>query len=183
MCNFFSLLTIGGRDVKKEENFLKEKELLFCRYYYILQNAKEAAIKAGYSRFIAEKTAQKLLVREDIKECLDKMKSGFKKDQIFNLTITALKRIIFYRPNDVLVLALKSQELSEKQIENLDLFQISEIKKLKDGGFEFKFADRVKAIDSLISLIDKIGDDSDVNDFLKALSSTSEDGEDFGDQI
>ena len=93
------------------------------------------------------------------------------------MAIIALKRLIFCRPNDVLILALKSQELNENQIEKLDLFQISEIKKLKDGGFEFKFTDRIKAIDCLMSLIDKMSDKSGVDDFLKALSL--EDGENF----
>ena len=141
------------------------------------QNPKEAAIKAGYSSSSAEKTAQQLLYRQDINEYLKKIKTDLKKDQIISLAITALKRLIFYRPNDVLILALKSQELSENQIENLDLFQISEIKKLKDGGFEFKFTDRIKAIECLISLLDKMDDDSGAENFFKALAL--EDGENF----
>ena len=141
------------------------------------QNPKEAAIKAGYSSSSAEKTAQQLLYRLDINEKKKKIKTDLKKDQIISLAITALKRLIFYRPNDVLILALKSQELSENQIENLDLFQISEIKKLKDGGFEFKFTDRIKAIECLISLLDKMDDDSGAENFFKALAL--EDGENF----
>ena len=141
------------------------------------QNPKEAAIKAGYSSLVAEKTAQKLLSKKDINEYLEKIKIDFKKDQILNLAILALKRLIFCRPNDVLILALKSQELNENQIEKLDLFQISEIKKLKDGGFEFKFTDRVKAIDCLTSLIEKMGEKSSLDDFFRALSL--KDGENF----
>lgn len=141
------------------------------------QNPKEAAIKAGYSSLAAEKTAQKLLSKQDINEYLEKIKIDFKKDQILNLAILALKRLIFCRPNDVLILALKSQELNENQIEKLDLFQISEIKKLKDGGFEFKFTDRVKAIDCLTSLIEKMGEKSSLDDFFRALSL--KDGENF----
>ena len=141
------------------------------------QNPKEAAIKAGYSNASAEQTAQKLLSRKDINEYLEKIKIDLKKDQILGLAITALKRLIFCRPNDVLILALKSQDLSESQIENLDLFQISEIKKLKDGGFEFKFTDRIKAIDCLISLMDKMEDDSGAENFFRALAL--EDGENF----
>ena len=141
------------------------------------QNPKEAAIKAGYSSSTAEKTAQQLLYRQDINEYLEKIKTDLKKDQILSLAITALKRLIFCRPNDVLILALKSQDLSENQIENLDLFQISEIKKLKDGGFEFKFTDRIKAIECLISLLDKMDDDSGAENFFRALAL--EDGENF----
>ncbi len=136
-----------------------------------MQNAKEAAIRAGYSRLIADRTASKLLGRKDIVNYIENLHIGLKRDQIIDLAVTALKRIAFYRPNDVVFLALKSSELTEKQIEELDLFQLSELKKLKDGGFEVKFSDRSKAIDSLITLADKIGDDNDADDFLKALTS------------
>ena len=156
---------------------MNEREFLFCKYYYMSQNPKEAAIKAGYSSSAAEKTAQQLLARQDINEYLEKIKTDLKKDQILSLVITALKRLIFCRPNDVLILALKSQDLSETQIENLDLFQISEIKKLKDGGFEFKFTDRIKAIECLISLVDKMDDDSGAENFFRALAL--KDGENF----
>ncbi|MDE5600598.1 MAG: terminase small subunit [Oscillospiraceae bacterium] len=138
-----------------------------------MQNAKEAAIRAGYSRLIADRTASKLLGRRDIVNYIENLHIGLKRDQIIDLAVTALKRIAFYRPNDVVFLALKSSELTEKQIEELDLFQLSELKKLKDGGFEVKFSDRSKAIDSLITLADKIGDDNDADDFLKALTSNA----------
>lgn len=138
-----------------------------------MQNAKEAAIRAGYSRLIADRTASKLLGRRDIVNYIENLHIGLKRDQIIDLAVTALKRIAFYRPNDVVFLALKSSELTEKQIEELDLFQLSELKKLKDGGFEVKFSDRSKAIDLLITLADKIGDDNDADDFLKALTSNA----------
>ncbi|MDE5852970.1 MAG: terminase small subunit [Oscillospiraceae bacterium] len=138
-----------------------------------MQNAKEAAIRAGYSRLIADRTASKLLGRKDIVNYIENLHIGLKRDQIIDLAVTALKRIAFYRPNDVVFLALKSSELTEKQIEELDLFQLSELKKLKDGGFEVKFSDRSKAIDLLITLADKIGDDNDADDFLKALTSNA----------
>ena len=56
----------------------------------------------------------------------------------------------------------------EPEIEKLDLFNVSEIKRPKGGGLEIKFFDRLKALERL----DKIsgGEEHSQSSFIQALS-------------
>ena len=153
------------------KKFLSEKEILFCRYYANSYNSKESAIKAGFNIKKAEKTAQKLLSKKQIICCLKRMEKKFQKDKIINIAITALQKIIFYRPNDAVAVIKNINNLSEYDIENLDLFQLSEVKKLKDGSFEFKFIDKIKAIEILIALSEKVEEKQKTTSLLKALTA------------
>lgn len=153
---------------------MRQKELLFCRLCAQLHNPKEAAIKAGYSHIRADKTASKLLVRNDIAKQIDDFKTDFKQSQLINAAIEGLKRLAFSRNNDAVWLCLNREEFDEKNVQEFDLFSVAEFKKLKDGGFEFKFTDRIKALQALIETTSKIGDDNQVENFLKALAFSAE---------
>ena len=153
------------------KKFLSEKEILFCVNYHNCQNAKEAAIKTGYPAEKAEKIAQKLLSKKTIIKLIDEYKANFEKEKMLNLALTALKRMIFYRVNDAVELAICHDNFSKQEIAKLDLFQICELKKQKDGGFEFKFVDRLKAIETLLVVLEKTQNKTQINDFLKALTA------------
>ena len=144
---------------------------MFCRHYNNCLNPKESAIKAGYPAEKAEKIAEKLLLKIDVSCFIEKIKSQTKKDEFFKLIITALKRMILYRPNDTIKLLHKFENTSKEEIEKLDLFHISELKKLKDGSFEFKFIDRIKAIETLLNILEKTENKTQAANFLKALST------------
>ncbi|WMJ23721.1 terminase small subunit [Paludicola sp. MB14-C6] len=49
------------------------KEQMFCYYYAKLQNVKEAALKAGYSKHNAERQGDKLLQRKEIVSHIKKL--------------------------------------------------------------------------------------------------------------
>lgn len=144
---------------------------MFCRHYCNYLNPKESAIKAGYPAHKAEKIAEKLLSKKEISSFIKNFENKIQKDKIFNIFIIALKRMILYRSNDIIKLLIKSENMSKEEIENLDLFNICEIKKLKDGGFEFKFIDRIKAIETLLTILDKTQNNLQINDFFKALTA------------
>lgn len=164
----------GFKKTIERRLLLKEKELLFCKQFTKLQNPKEAAIKAGYSYHLAEKTASKLLLRKDIKDQIKDFKNDFQKNQLINMAIEGLKRLAFSRNNDSIWLAMNNEKLDEKSIQEFDLFSVSEFKRVKDGGFEFKFTDRIKALQALIEITQRINDDNQVDNFLKALASSAE---------
>ena len=156
---------------------LNQKEILFCQHYSSSLNLKEAAVKAGYPSRSAEKIAHKILAKKETATFLSTLNSTFKRDQILELAIKALKKLIFSRPNDSILLALKlsktDPKLTEKLLDQLDFFQLTDFKKLKDGGLELKFVDKIKAIAFLFSLADKIDSKTEVNDLITALASTS----------
>lgn len=123
---------------------LTSKEKLFCTYYSLGRCGREAAVKSGY--IFPEKTAVKLLRRRDITEeimRLDKQREATQKD----ITI-GYQRLAFGCISDAVCL-LFSDEVSREEIEKMDLFNVSEIKRKKGGDIEIKFFDRLKALEKL----------------------------------
>lgn len=151
---------------------------MFCKHFLKFKSCPEkAAIKAGYSAKTAKEKASSLLEKEEIKLCLKNLKTKNLKDTIFKDIVLTLKKLINYKSNDAAILATHFEKMSKEEIKMLNLFQICEIKKLKDGGFEFKFVDKIKAIETLIILLEKLEktqNSSEINNFLKALTVNEE---------
>ena len=123
---------------------LTSKEKLFCTYYCINRNGRESAVKSGY--MFPEKTALKLLRRKDITEeiaRIDKQREATQKD-----IAIGYQRLAFGCISDAVRL-LFSDEVSPEEIEKMDLFNISEIKRKKGGDIEIKFFDRLRALEKL----------------------------------
>ena len=126
---------------------LTSKEKLFCTYYSLGRCAREAAVKSGY--IFPEKSAAKLLKRRDIAEeiaHLDKQREATQKD-----IAIGYQRLAFGCISDAVYL-LFSDEVSREEIEKMDLFNVSEIKRKKGGDIEIKFFDRLKALEKLADL-------------------------------
>ena len=89
-----------------------------------------------------------------------------------------LERVAFGSVSDAVRLICGGAQISE--LDSLDLFLISEIKKPKDGAMEIKFFDRLKALDSLAGEFDE-GSGSAIpfynalNDAAKAVSGEAAD--------
>ena len=108
------------------------------------RNGREAAVKAGY--IFPEKSAVKLLRRKDIAEEIaltDKQREATQKD-----IAIGYQRLAFGCISDAVRL-LFSDEVSPEEIEKMDLFNVSEIKRKKGGDIEIKFFDRLKALEKL----------------------------------
>ena len=93
-----------------------------------------------------EKTALRLLRRQDIAQeiaRIDKQREATQKD----ISI-GYQRLAFGCISDAVKL-LFSDEVSPEEIEKMDLFNISEIKRKKGGDIEIKFFDRLKALEKL----------------------------------
>ncbi|MDR0315020.1 MAG: terminase small subunit, partial [Oscillospiraceae bacterium] len=118
---------------------LSQKERLFCIIYSKTRNGRESAARAGYSVFL-EKNAEKLLNNKRIKEEIDRLdrENAATAAEVY----AGLRRIAFGSGNDAVRLIYKSQVMDEQEIDSLDIFNISSIKKAKDGGVEIKFFDR-----------------------------------------
>ena len=131
--------------IKKE---ITSKEKLFCTYYSLGRNGREAAAKSGY--IFPEKTALRLLKRKEIRNYideLDKQRSSDKKD-----IAQGYVRLAFGCVSDAIKLLYDDTE--KETIEQMDLFNISEIKRKKGGDIEIKFFDRLKALEKLQQLCD-----------------------------
>ncbi len=146
----------GESEKRMAHNKLKtlgDKESLFCWYYAAAQNGKEAAIKAGYGTLFAEKTAARLLQCEAVQVRVAEL---CEQEQCRKNVRKGLERLAFGSICDAVTL-LCAEDLSALDAASLDLFSVAELKRPKGGGFEMKFYDRLKALESLATLEQKGG--------------------------
>ena len=152
------------------ESKLKPKERLFCFYYCQSRSPRMAAANAGYGIF-AKKASARLLRRNDIQSEIERIDSSMPVTQ--SEVVSGLRNLAFGSAADAFQLLLGSDgDFSTEQIENLDLLNISEIKRPKGGGMEIKFFDRLKALEKLWELSSSQG----VNDtpaFYNAIEKSA----------
>ena len=121
---------------------LTRKEKLFCLYYAMDADAPQAAARAGFTspREAAARLLQREIIRTAVRNCAppavgdDELLAGY-------------RRLAFGSGADALKLLFGS--VSPEQFDQLDLFNVSEIKRPKDGALEIKFFDRMKALEHL----------------------------------
>lgn len=157
---------INERRIRVISN-LTSKEKLFCTYYSILRDGTQAAKKSGY-RF-AEISASKLLGKDGVKkeiERLDKQRRANEQD-----IACGYFRLAFGCVSDAIGL-LFSQEPDKQQIDSMDLFNISEIKRKKGGEIEIKFFDRLKALEKLTEL-SQTAEGSSAGSFYAAIEKSA----------
>ncbi|MBE6775893.1 MAG: terminase small subunit [Ruminococcaceae bacterium] len=126
---------------------VSSKEKLFCTYYCISRNAGEAAAKAGY--IFPEKSALRLLRKKEVQaeiEKNDREKRASQKD-----IISGYYRLAFGCYADAVSLLFK-EEITDEQLRQMDLYNISDIKRKKGGDIEIRFFDRLKALEHLQQL-------------------------------
>ena len=83
-----------------------------------------------------------------------------------------LRRLAFGEIRDVVSLLFESEDDIIEKLPKLDLFNISEIKRVKGGGMEIKFFDRLKALDKLGQVISTT-DKSQAKSFYEALENST----------
>ncbi len=143
---------------------LTEKELLFCAYYADGGDARGCAARAGFS-VMPQKSAARLLAREDIRAEISRLE---KEKRAVASVEKGLLRLAFGSVADAMKLMMSENCMAAEEIERLDLFNVSEIKRPKGGGLEIKFFDRIKALERLEKLGG--GEENTQSSFIKALS-------------
>ena len=158
ICNFSRCFTHSGRtfhrktfrlEVTQIKKKLNKRERLFCSGYVCTGNAETAAKQAGYKKDY-RLTGERLLCEEKILAEIERLLS-LRRKTFSKLAAVGYYRLAFGDVSDALRL-LNNQPPTPVQPGELDLFQISEIKKPKDGALEIKFFDRLKALEQLAAL-------------------------------
>lgn len=143
---------------------LSPREKQFCAWYSRGRNPREAAVRSGY--LFPEKTALRLLRRKEVREeitRLDKQQGTTDKDIAFGFT-----RLAFGCVSDAVSLLFK-EEVTDSDLEKMDLFNVSEIKRKKNGEMEIKFFDRLKALEKLADITDMSSSDEN-NSIFHAIA-------------
>ena len=149
------------------------KEQLFCYYYSQFQNHKEAAIKSGFNKKKADVIGAKLLLKDNIKERIDNILKENKKNDLLQKTIMGLERLAFGSISDAIKLTFAQTLEDIPDLLEMDLFNISEIKKSKTGGVEIKFFDRLKALEKILEISQLTDNKSGEFDFFDAIKQSA----------
>jgi hypothetical protein len=161
--------TKGGHNIK--DNLQKKQKEDFCCWYALLGNIQEAAAKAGLSEDNALCAGLRLLsspvCRKRIKKYRELLSGSGE-------VITGLKRLAFGSSKDAAVLAFAEELPPAEIISQLDLFNVSEIKRVKGGGVEVRLFDRLKALEKLFELENSFADRSSAAGLISALMSGEE---------
>ena len=130
------------------------------------RNAEEAAVNAGISPARAKQDGLKLLSQRGIRRQVEK-----ERDIAFSgeAEIRAgLERLAYGRVNDAAALAF-ADEVTPAMLAKADLFNVSEIKRIKGGGVEIKFYDRQKALERLCELNERDSADDRSRSMVEAI--------------
>ncbi|MBO5104876.1 MAG: terminase small subunit [Ruminococcus sp.] len=152
----------------------KSKKYAFCCYYVTLGDVTESAVRAGFSREEALTEGIKMLESEECRKIISHLKNTLSESG--NVS-AGLKRLAFGNCSDAVYLVFADELPPPNVIEHLDLFNVSEIKRVKGGGVEVKLFDRLKALEKLFELENSFSDRDKASDLIKALSDSAEDGE------
>ena len=80
-----------------------------------------------------------------------------------------MRRIVRSRPNDAVKLAFLDKEQIE-EIDRMDLFLLSELKRSGNGGVEGKLSDPLQTMERLLAVL-REGETSPAESFYQALES------------
>ena len=145
-----------------------EKRKLFCYFYLKLGNVQEAGIKAGFQPSIALVEGLKILENPSYQPQLQRLQTVTNLS-VARLVTTGLERLAFGSINDAVTLACSDEFPPPQVLEKLDLFNISEIKRVKGGGVEIKFADRLKAMEKLLACEKESSELNNAESLINAL--------------
>lgn len=160
---------------KKE---LMEKRNAFCCYYVLLGNVAEAAEKAGFCRENALTEGVKCLKSAGCRRTIAALRDILSDSS--NVT-AGLKRLAFGSCTDAVYLVFADELPPPDVIEKLDLFNVSEIRRVKGGGVEVRLFDRIKALEKLAELESSCSDRNKAAGLIAALTASAEEDEDTDD--
>lgn len=130
----------------KRKSELSKREGLFCIYYAECFDAALAAKKAGY-KSNCEQKGLVLLTKENIAKKITQVLKT-RENVLSQIALLGYEKLSFGSIADAVSLMYMDKPEKE-ELRNLNLLNISEIKKLKDGAMEIKFFDRLKALSSI----------------------------------
>ncbi len=152
-----------------------ETAVRFCCAYVKLGNINEAAAAAGCTDEDAFQWGINILRKKKYRQLILQLRSIFSaetKDQV----MCGLERLAFGSSADAVKLVLSEEIPDEQELKEMNLFNVSEIKKVKGGGVEVKFSDRQKALERLMEYAGNSDRSAAAKSLLNALAGADEDG-------
>lgn len=152
---------------KSQNKKLTAREEKFCLFYVIGGNAREAAMQAGFQN--PGDMGEALIYHENIAAEIRRL-FKIRKESLCGRVCAGYERLAFGSIADAIRLMYCENPLNEN-LEQYDLFNISEIRRLKDNTMEVKFFDRLKALEKLSQTDNE--ETSGAASFYRALAGQS----------
>lgn len=149
---------------------IPKKQRAFCCNYVLLGNISEAAVCAGFNREDALIQGVKCLQNPKCKMLISQLREVLSDN---GSVISGLKRLAFGNCSDAVYLVFADELPPPSVINKLDLFNVSEIKRIKGGGVEVKLFDRQKALEKLFEFENTCYDRGNADNLIRALTSKS----------
>lgn len=156
---------------KDNQSAEEKKRSLFCCFYAVLGDAEEAAVRAGYPKNNALSAAFGCLRDNSCKRLIAELKNLLSAE---NTAKNGLRRLAFGSCRDAVKLAFTEDMPSEKFLDSLDLYNVSEIKRVKGGGVEIRLFDRLKALEKLCELENDSGSRDMAAGLMAALTASAD---------
>lgn len=138
----------------------------FAISFFHCRNPEEAAIRAGINPILAKLEGVKLMLDRRVRRQLDALEKLRRQEECD--VRAGLERLAFGRSNDAAALAF-CEEVTPHMLAQADLFNVSEIKRVKGGGVEIKFFDRQKALEKLDELNAQLRNDRKAKNLVEAI--------------
>lgn len=151
----------------------------FAQIFVRTRNAGETARRLGAEPEESVRLGEQMLSDRRVKAEISKLDR--EDGQTLCYVKTGLSRLAFGSVNDAVSLIFDDCVTQEK-IMKADLFNVSEIKRVKGGGVEMKFWDRQKALEKLVELAPELKEVSDADRFLQAVYGGSADMSEYEEE-
>lgn len=148
-------------------NTIQKKRRAFCCNYVLLGNVAEAAVRAGFDRENALLEGVACLESPECKALISQLRDVLADS---GSVISGLKRLAFGSCTDAVYLVFADELPPPTVIDRLDLFNVSEIKRVKGGGVEVKLFDRQKALEKLFEFENTCSDRGNAESLIAALT-------------
>ncbi len=146
----------------------------FCCWFVKLGNVSEAAVCAGFPKETALEEGLRILRRKKYRTLVNQMCamfSGHVRDQV----MSGLERLAFGEVSDAVRLVLAEECPAEEEMRRMNLFNLSEIKRVKGGGVEIKIFDRQKALEKMMEFAGNADQRAAARSLLSAIAGADED--------
>ena len=160
---------------EKEE--LKAKRKRFCCLYAALGDPETAAVQAGFPREEALGAAMECLKSSPCRRLINEHRELLGGS---GTVLAGLRRLAFGSCNDAVKLAFSDELPPQDVLDRLDLYNVSEIKRMRGGIVEVKVFDRIKALEKLYELEAALSDGEKAEALIRALTSHGEE-DDYAD--
>ncbi len=149
---------------------------LFCCNYARLGDVYEAALRSGFPPETALSDGTDIISQAKYRRLI----TGLMKKSISpgDIVMTGLERLAFGRANDAAMLVFSEELPDSRKIDSLDLFNVSEMKRVKGGGVEIKLFDRQKAMERIYEYAGAENSSSAAANLIEALSGNGDEKND-----